>query len=366
MTPSASIETVGTRRSQPRGHVMRIRSWSLFALALVALTQLSCATIGLTPLQDSMPAARAGLPPEYRLFYDALQDYGDWTLIEPLGYVFRPSANGAGWRPYQYGYWAPSDVYGWVWISGEPYGWATYHYGEWTYDRYQGWVWIPGLDWGPAWVSWEETPDYIGWAPMSPAGYGPESVPGGAYVYVPTAELPATDVQARARTKDQIGEKLGAPQSIDNPVERGGVRFNAGPKFDVIERRSGPLPRVKIEDLLPGAGSVTKPDTRLDRQSAPTPSRPRAVRKPGVRPAPAGISAEAARVESLRRAAEEAAREARAVTEKNAAPPPSISVVRRLPTPEPVPSEKPDEAAPRERPRDSGSSRAEADSTKQR
>jgi hypothetical protein len=98
---------------------MRIRSWSLLTLTLLALTQLSCATIGLTPLQDSMPAARAGLSPEYRLFYDALQDYGDWTLIEPFGYVFRPYGNASSWRPYQYGYWAPSDVYGWVWISGE-------------------------------------------------------------------------------------------------------------------------------------------------------------------------------------------------------------------------------------------------------
>ena len=345
---------------------MRIRSWSLLAIALVALTQLSCATVGLTPLQDSMPAARAGLSPEYRLFYDALQDYGDWTLIEPFGYVFRPYGNVEGWRPYQYGYWAPSDVYGWVWISGEPYGWATYHYGEWIYDRYQGWVWIPGLDWGPAWVSWEETPDYIGWAPMFPSGYGPELVPGGGYVYVPTAELPATDVQTRVRTKDQIGEKLGQPRPIENPVESGGVRFNAGPKFDVIERRSGPLPRVKIEDLSPGGGSVTKPAARPDRRPALTPSRPLAVRKPGVRPAPAGTTADTTVVEAMRRAAEETARSARSVTERNAAPPHSIGVVRRAVKHAPAPSENPGEATPQERPRKPGRSQAEADSTKQR
>ena len=53
------------------------------------------------------------------------QDDGDWTLIEPYGYVFRPHVNFVAWSPYQYGFWAPSDVYGWVWISAEPFGWAT-------------------------------------------------------------------------------------------------------------------------------------------------------------------------------------------------------------------------------------------------
>ena len=342
---------------------MRIRSWSLLTLTLLALTQLSCATIGLTPLQDSMPAARAGLSPEYRLFYDALQDYGDWTLIEPFGYVFRPYGNASSWRPYQYGYWAPSDVYGWVWISGEAYGWATYHYGEWFFDPYQGWVWMPGLDWGPAWVSWEETPDYIGWAPMFPSGYDSGLVPGGLYTYVATAELPATDVQTRARTKGQIGEKLGSPQPIENPVERDGVRFNAGPSFDVIERRSGPLRRVKIEDLLPGSSPVTKPGASPDRQPAPTsPS----VQKPGAHPAPAGTTNEAAALEAMRRAAEEAARSARSVTGRNTAPPPTVGVVRRTEKHGTTPGEKPHEATPQERPRKPGRAQAEADSTKQR
>lgn len=340
---------------------MRIRSWSTLVFTLLAFGQLSCAAGGyMTPLEESMPAARAGLRPEYRIFYDALQDYGDWTLIEPFGYVFRPWQNDVGWRPYQDGFWAPSDIYGWVWVSAEPFGWATYHYGEWIYDRYQGWVWIPGLDWGPAWVSWEETPDYIGWSPMFPPGYGPELVPGGGYVYVPAAELPAPDVQTRTRTRDQIAERLGPPRPIENPLERGGVTFNAGPKFDDIERRSGPLPRVKIEDLFPGGSPAVKPGRR------PVPSRPPAVQKPGAQPAPVGTAAETAAVEAMRRAAEETARSARSVTEKNAAPPSSINVVRREAKHETAPSEKPDEATPRERPRKPGRDQAEADSTKQR
>jgi hypothetical protein len=342
---------------------MRIRSWSILAFTLLALSQLSCATIGLTPVPESMPAARAGLLPEYRIFYDALQDYGDWTYIEPFGYVFRPYGNVEGWRPYQYGYWAPSDTYGWVWISAEPFGWATYHYGDWLYDRYQGWVWIPGLDWGPAWVSWEETPDYIGWAPMFPPGASPDLIPGGEYLYVPVAELPSADVGARVKTKVQVGDLLGTPRTIWNPVEHGGVKFDAGPKFAEIERRAGPLPRVKVEDLAPGTTPVAKPGARPGRPPAGTTPRPSAVPRPGVRPTPAGAPDETAAVEAMRRAAEEAARAAATVTGGSAAPPSNITVVRPgVRRGRAVPAEKPREGTPRERPR--GHERAVADSTK--
>jgi hypothetical protein len=345
---------------------MRIRSWSLLAIALVALTQLSCATVGLTPMQEPMPAARAGLLPEYRIFYDALQDYGDWTLIEPFGFVFRPYVDIENWRPYQYGYWAPSEVYGWVWISDEPFGWATYHYGDWLYDRYQGWVWIPGPDWGPAWVSWEETPDYVGWAPMCPAGYDQASVPGGAYLYVTLAQLPAPDVQSLVRTKAQVGEGLDPPRRVENPRQIGGVTFNAGPRFAEFERRFGPLPRVRIEDLLPADGGVTKPGARPDHRPASAPSVPPAFQKPGTRSAPATTTDETAAIQLMKHAAEEAARSARAVTERSAAPPQVINVLRRKGRIEATPSERPGEAVPRERPLRPGRRPAAADSTRQR
>jgi hypothetical protein len=343
---------------------MRIRSWTGLALALLALSQLSCAAVGLTPMAETMPSARAGLQPEYRLFYDALQDYGDWTLIEPFGYVFRPYGNIESWRPYEDGYWAPSDVYGWVWISAEPYGWATYHYGEWLYDRYQGWVWIPGADWAPAWVSWQETPDYVGWAPRFPSGFDPGTVPGGAYTYVPTGQLPSPDLRSRVLTEEQVGVQLGSPRPIVNLVEQGGVRFNAGPKLAEIEQHAGPLTRVKVADLAPAAGPVVKPAAGPG--ARPAPARPPGVRKPAARPAPAGSDLDPAAIEALRRAAEQSAKEARLVIEKGAALPPSIGLVRRELKREPAPDHKPGEAAPRGRPRDSGHGRAEADSAKSR
>src|SRR5262245_56127208 len=155
-------------------------------LAAALMTSLaSCASSGFVPQTTTMPAARAALSPEYRIFYDALQDYGDWVLIEPFGFVFRPRVDFATFRPYQEGFWAPSEAWGWVWVSAEPFGWATYHYGTWFWDRFQGWVWVPGVDWGPAWVSWQIASGYAGWAPLRPGGGVGSQIPGGSYLYAP-------------------------------------------------------------------------------------------------------------------------------------------------------------------------------------
>ena len=148
-----------------------VRALALLAIACVlALLQLSCSTSSLTPAASPMPAARAGLRPEYRVFYDELQEYGDWMLIEPYGFVFRPKTRFNNWSPYYDGFWSPSDSYGWVWVSGEPFGWATYHYGAWINDSYQGYVWVPGLEWAPAWVAWTGNQNYVGWAALTPSG----------------------------------------------------------------------------------------------------------------------------------------------------------------------------------------------------
>jgi hypothetical protein len=300
---------------------MSIRSWTVLAGCLLTLGQLSCAAVGLTPLRESMPAARAGLAPEYRLFYDALQDDGQWILIEPLGYVFRPRGNVVGWRPYQNGYWAPSDVYGWVWISAEPFGWATYHYGDWIYDRFQGWVWIPGLEWGPAWVAWEQTNDYVGWAPLSSSGHT-APVPGGTYLYVPTDQLAATDLRSRTQTAAEVGPTLGAPERIENLTEREGVTFNRGPSISFIEKRTGrTLQRVKVEDVLPAG------------RPGSGPSRPAGVAEGSS--APANQAERATLLENMRRAAEESARQARALAERKSAPPPTVRVLRPSLEPEP-------------------------------
>ena len=74
-----------------------------------------------------MSAAKMGLPPATRVFHDELEPYGDWVLIEPYGYVFRPDVNTVAWRPYEHGWWDPSDVFGWFWNSDCRFGGRTYH-----------------------------------------------------------------------------------------------------------------------------------------------------------------------------------------------------------------------------------------------
>lgn len=286
----------------------RISGHALAALLLLALAlgSVSCASQGFTPDASPMPSARASLRPEYRVFYDALADYGDWKLIEPFGYTFRPRVNFDAWQPYGDGFWAPTDIYGWVWVSAEPFGWATYHYGRWLYDSYQGWVWVPGLDWAPAWVAWQGTDDYIGWAPLSPDDTYNTRAPSGGFLYARPNQLASTSLKSEAVSAAKLGAVATAARSIENPGEVAGVRFNMGPSIQSIERYTGPLRRVHLAEILP-ADVMTA--TRRNEGSPAT-----------IAELPA----------LTRRAAENVAREARTARDTKAAPPAEVQVVRPL------------------------------------
>jgi hypothetical protein len=118
------------------------------------------------------PSGRASV--DLGFFYDNLASYGHWIQRPHYGWVWTPRSVASGWRPYSQGRWVDSDQ-GWAWLSNEPFGWATYHYGRWYQDPQIGWAWVPGTQWGPAWVSWQEGSEYVGWAPLPPgaevAGY---------------------------------------------------------------------------------------------------------------------------------------------------------------------------------------------------
>src|SRR5438874_3076344 len=101
-------------------------------------------------------------------FYAPLSSEGSWVDVSSYGRCWHPRV-AAGWRPYATGHWEWTDV-GWYWVSDEPWSWACYHYGAWEYDPSYGWVWVPGTEWAPAWVTWRESDDYIGWAPCGPEG----------------------------------------------------------------------------------------------------------------------------------------------------------------------------------------------------
>ena len=105
----------------------------------------------------------------YDVFYDQLADDGQWYYDDTYGYVFQPqvAVSTSDWHPYSDGHWDDTDR-GWYWDSNERFGWATYHYGRWVLIDGEGWVWVPGHEWAPAWVSWRDSEDYCGWAPLPP------------------------------------------------------------------------------------------------------------------------------------------------------------------------------------------------------
>jgi hypothetical protein len=122
---------------------------------------------------ETAPQAPPPPPPpapevSYQSFYDALSPYGQWIDYPQYGYVWMPNV-GPDFKPYATnGNWVYTDG-GWTWASNYPWGWATFHYGRWFFEDGYGWMWIPGNEWAPAWVSWRQSSDYYGWAPLGPS-----------------------------------------------------------------------------------------------------------------------------------------------------------------------------------------------------
>ena len=103
--------------------------------------------------------------------YHRLQPYGLW-FVHPLhGNVWMPHASRRNkhWRPYAHnGRWHYTQN-GWHWQSEYQWGGTTFHHGRWLWhEENNGWVWGPGKEWSPAWVTWREKGDHLGWAPIPP------------------------------------------------------------------------------------------------------------------------------------------------------------------------------------------------------
>ena len=207
---------------------------------VLALFSASCAVQGGpgetgSALPPGEPAARMGLAPELRPLYDALEGEGDWVLIEPQGWVFRPRVNTVAWRPYQDGHWEPSYAFGWVWESHDPFGWITDHYGFWFYDDFQGWLWKPYGAWAPSWVAWVQVGNFVGWAPLPPSGtatYG--DPPGGAFTYVPLQSLGQPGNSTSSLHVRAIPDDGSSLQPIDRATSYMGVYYNTGPDVSAV------------------------------------------------------------------------------------------------------------------------------------
>jgi hypothetical protein len=202
----------------------------------------------------------------YDVFYQGLQSGGHWFEDPTYGEVWQPdvAASDGDWRPYSDGHWAYTDQ-GWTWISNEDFGWATYHYGRWVRRSDTGWVWIPGSRWAPAWVSWRESSDDVGWAPLPPeVADDSQTRVGGwvdnyydigpaAYSFVKIVDLsrptyrdviltPANDLELFSRTRNVTDIVYG-----DN-----GVAVN-GPRYEQVASEAK-VPRYKLSYVTANEG----------------------------------------------------------------------------------------------------------------
>ncbi len=195
-------------------------------------------------------------------FYDNLSG-GNWYEVSDYGYVWQPEvATNSNWRPYADGYWAYTDQ-GWTWVSYEDFGWATYHYGRWARLADYGWVWVPGTEWAPAWVSWRTGGDYVGWAPLPPAGGGEvvyEGRPISGHVDVEFGIGPAyyNFIDLRYIGEPVLSDRIlpynrnvtiiNNTVNVTNITYNNSTVYNYGPDYATVSRYSvRPVQRLKLE-----------------------------------------------------------------------------------------------------------------------
>ena len=87
--------------------------------------------------------------PSYAPGFGSLYSYGSWFDCGGYGYGWRPFGAGYGWSPFMDGQWVLDPVFGWTWVSFQPWGWAPYHYGGWLFDSgCGGWFYSPPMLYG--------------------------------------------------------------------------------------------------------------------------------------------------------------------------------------------------------------------------
>lgn len=127
------------------------------------------------------------LPEELDTYSSDFDTNGRWLYDSSYGYVWTPFISvSLNWAPYHDGRWVWIGS-NYVWISYERWGWVPYHYGRWVFLQHGGWCWVPprrgAVYWGPGYVGWVYTPNYVSWVPLAPGEtyyghgyYGPGSI----------------------------------------------------------------------------------------------------------------------------------------------------------------------------------------------
>lgn len=212
------------------------------------------------PLAAPRPAQAADVSFDY--FYDALLPHGEWIEVTGYGFCWRPTEVEADWTPYADGYWTFTDA-GWTWVGYEDFAGIVYHYGRWVSVEGEGWCWVPDYEWGPAWVSWRKSDDYIGWAPLPPRAYwqpeiGISTWADTAYDIGPAfysfcrvrdfgAPVLRPVIISRARNVTIIRTTVNITNITYNSYGDVPVIYNSGPSFTFISGRSDrPIPALKL------------------------------------------------------------------------------------------------------------------------
>jgi probable HAF family extracellular repeat protein len=185
----------------------------------------------------------------YDVFYTKLSsEEGSWVEAGQYGYCFRPRVSG-DWRPYRDGHWVWTDR-GWYWESNERFAWATYHYGRWVDIGGTGWCWIPGNQWAPAWVSWRESDENVGWAPLPPEAdvtvnhsisSWPDSYYGigpAAYVFISYAHWHEPSYAQYVKPSEQNVQFISESKNVTNIVTNNNVINNFGPPVQTVETKT--------------------------------------------------------------------------------------------------------------------------------
>ncbi len=192
-------------------------------------------------------------------FYNNLEPYGNWREVGDYGYCWQPNDVDRDWRPYSEGRWLYSDA-GWTWDGDEPFAWAVYHYGRWANVERIGWIWIPGTEWGPGWVSWRHSDDYVGWAPLPPEARFRQStgfrgwvddyynIGPSSYCFIANRDFGSRRLRSVFINPREYGVIINQTTNITNIYYEDNSIHNGGLRFDQQSRLSSePLHRYKLE-----------------------------------------------------------------------------------------------------------------------
>ncbi|MFT3838713.1 MAG: hypothetical protein QM723_17165 [Myxococcaceae bacterium] len=193
--------------------------WPLFAVLLLVA---GCKTAPPPP------------PPPQIDFRQELRPYGQWLIEEPYGKVWAPNPEivGKNFVPYvTNGQWVYDPKKGWVFDSNYKFGDLVFHYGRWVHVQSLDWLWVEDKEWGPAWVQWKTSSEYVGWTTLPPANK-PAPVP--EWFFVKARHFAQPEIEKFRLAGDDVGKATDQTQPVKTAPGA-----PAGPAIELIVAERG-------------------------------------------------------------------------------------------------------------------------------